>query len=128
VASIYCLYSRRQGETLLTFRLARGPAVEGSLDLDLIFWVLSSFPAMAAWSLSWYDRRRGQLKVAIDYHENQFSKSDRLLEKHFTEVAAEFKGETKSIRKYYRRFFHFLKISHIVKNGKAAGVLFARQR
>jgi hypothetical protein len=29
-----------------------GSAVEGSLDLDLVFLFLSSFPAMAAWSLS----------------------------------------------------------------------------
>ena len=49
------------------------------------------------------------------------------LEKHFTEVAAEFKGETKKIQKYYRRFFHYLKIFHIVQKGKGAGGLFARQ-
>ena len=49
------------------------------------------------------------------------------LEKHFVEVAAEFNGETKQIQKYYRRFFHYLKIFNIVKSGKGAGGLTARQ-
>jgi hypothetical protein len=49
------------------------------------------------------------------------------LETHFTEVAAEFKGETKEIQNYYRRFFHYLEIFHIAQKGKGAGGLFARQ-
>ena len=52
------------------------------------------------------------------------------LEKHFTEIAAEFKGdkdETKKIQNYYRRFFHYLKIFHIAKSGKGAGGLVALQ-
>jgi hypothetical protein len=46
------------------------------------------------------------------------------LEKHFTEIAGEFKGETPKIQRFYRRFFHYLKISH---NGKGAGGFLARQ-
>jgi hypothetical protein len=49
------------------------------------------------------------------------------LEKHFAEVAAEFKDETKNIQKYYRRGFHYLKIFHIAQKGKGAGGLVARQ-
>lgn len=33
------------------------------------------------------------------------------LEKHFTEIAAEFKGDRSKIRNYYRRFSHYLEIS-----------------
>lgn len=39
------------------------------------------------------------------------------LEKHFTEVAAEFKGEDRKIRNYYRRFFQYLKKSRLTRNG-----------
>jgi hypothetical protein len=50
-----------------------------------------------------------------------------LLEKHFTEIAAEFKDDYPKIQTYYRRFFHYLKISHVAHNGKGAGGLLARQ-
>ena len=46
---------RQQNKTSRTGKRAiqlAGSAVEGSLDLDLAFLFLSSFPAMAAWSLS----------------------------------------------------------------------------
>jgi hypothetical protein len=49
------------------------------------------------------------------------------LEKHYTEIAIEFKGETRKIQNYYRRFFHYLEIFHIAKSGKGAGGLVARQ-
>jgi hypothetical protein len=39
------------------------------------------------------------------------------LEKHFTEIAAEFKGDSREIRHYYRRFFHYLKIDWPARNG-----------
>jgi len=37
------------------------------------------------------------------------------LEKHFTEIAAEFKSDPRKIRNYYRRFFHYLKIYPLYK-------------
>ena len=46
---------RQQGKTSRTGKRAiqlAGSAVEGSLDLVLVFLFLSSFPAMAAWSFS----------------------------------------------------------------------------
>ncbi|HEV2327501.1 MAG TPA: hypothetical protein VGY56_01795, partial [Verrucomicrobiae bacterium] len=49
------------------------------------------------------------------------------LEKHFTEVADEFKGEIPKIQRFYRRFFHYLQISQVTHNGKGAGGLLARQ-
>jgi hypothetical protein len=45
------------------------------------------------------------------------------LEKHFAEIAAEFKGDNRKIKTYYRRFFHCLKLAQ----SKEAGGLFARQ-
>ena len=49
------------------------------------------------------------------------------LEKHFTEIDAQFKGNTHAIRGFYRRFFHYLQIAYPDRNGKGAGGLFARQ-
>lgn len=43
------------------------------------------------------------------------------LEKHFTEIAAEFKDDRRQIRRYYQRFFHYLKIDWFARNGKEAG-------
>ncbi len=39
------------------------------------------------------------------------------LEKHFTEIAAEFKNDPRKIQNYYRRLFHYLKIYPLYKNG-----------
>jgi hypothetical protein len=44
-----------------------------------------------------------------------------LLEKHFTEVAAEFKGERREIQNFYRRFFHYLEIFPLSHNQGADG-------
>jgi hypothetical protein len=49
------------------------------------------------------------------------------LEKHYTEIAVVFKGDTRKIQNYYRRFFHYLEIFHIIQKGKGAGGLVARQ-
>lgn len=43
------------------------------------------------------------------------------LEKHFAEIAAKLKGDSRKIGNYYRRFFHYLEIT------KGAGGLFTRQ-
>jgi hypothetical protein len=49
------------------------------------------------------------------------------LERHFREVALEFKGEKPKIQKYYRRFFHYLEISNFAFFGRGAGGFSARQ-
>jgi len=49
------------------------------------------------------------------------------LEKHFTEIASEFKNDNRKIQNYYRRFFHYLKIVQPARNGQGAGGLFAHQ-
>jgi hypothetical protein len=43
------------------------------------------------------------------------------LEKHFTEIAAEFKGDRLKIQKYYRRFFHYLEIPYLIKTQGTGG-------
>ncbi|HEV2328821.1 MAG TPA: hypothetical protein VGY56_08560 [Verrucomicrobiae bacterium] len=49
------------------------------------------------------------------------------LEKHFVEIAAEFKNDRHKIKNYYQRFFHYLKIVSQDQSDKGAGGLFARQ-
>ena len=49
------------------------------------------------------------------------------LEKHFAEILAEFKGNTAKIQRYYRRFFHYLRIAQTICNGNGAGRFLARQ-
>lgn len=43
------------------------------------------------------------------------------LEKHYREVAAELKGNNRKIRRYYLRFFHYLKIDRLAGSSKEAG-------
>jgi hypothetical protein len=43
------------------------------------------------------------------------------LEKHFTEVAAELDNDSRKIQLYYRRFFRYLKIDPVARNGNGAG-------
>ena len=49
------------------------------------------------------------------------------LEKHFQEIATEFNNDRRKIQGYYRRFFHYLKITTSNPLGKGAGGLYARQ-
>ena len=43
------------------------------------------------------------------------------LEKHFTEIAAEFKNDRRAIQNYYRRFFHYLEVFPLSHNQGADG-------
>ncbi len=49
------------------------------------------------------------------------------LEKHFTEIAAEFRNDRRKIQHYYRRFFHYLEIDGLAGNGKKDWRAIARQ-
>jgi|GEM_PF-2089673 len=49
------------------------------------------------------------------------------LEKHFAEIAVEFKNDRRKIQNYYRRFFHYLKIVSPNQGDQGAGGLLARQ-
>lgn len=43
------------------------------------------------------------------------------LEKHFTEIAAEFRNDRRKIQHYYRRFFHYLEMTDSPGTGKRTG-------
>jgi len=49
------------------------------------------------------------------------------LEWHFVEIAAEFKGDTFKIRRFYSRFFHYLKIDFNARTAERAGGRGTRQ-
>jgi hypothetical protein len=49
------------------------------------------------------------------------------LEKHCTEIAAEFKSDKRTIRDYYGRFFHYLEVAQTAGNSEEAGGFFVRQ-
>jgi hypothetical protein len=49
------------------------------------------------------------------------------LEKHFAEIETQFKRDPRKIKRYYRRFFLYLKLVKTKPNGKGAGGLMARR-
>ena len=49
------------------------------------------------------------------------------LEKHFTEISAEFEKDRSKIKSYYQRFFHYLKVYSQIQNEEGAGGRKARQ-
>jgi hypothetical protein len=71
----FSIIRQQQNKTSRTGKRAiqlAGSAVEGSLDLDLILLVLSSFPAMAAWSLSRWQADEGHYVI---FHQSKIQRS-----------------------------------------------------